>query len=219
MQSSLLSHIKRTKKRQREKENDLPLPSVLLSPHQHAQQVFPSALLSPPLPAPPRPLLNISRAPGGIAATSPPLSISHESSFSLRMRTTLLVCVPSHDATSACRVSLLPSPAELAVLDKICWVSWRRYCTKTTSPELLGKLLQVMQVASNSRGFQWPRKTRRREIPAVLLSLPVSCLPAACGGDCAPAGAHSRILGTGSLFSCHRAALHLHSVAWDTEEG
>lgn len=153
MQSSLLSHIKRTKKRQGEKENDLPLPSVLLSPHQRAQQVFPSALLSPPLPAPPRPLLNISRAPGGMAATSPPLSISHESSFSLRMRTTLLVCVPSHDATSACRVSLLPSPAELAVLDKICWLSWRRYCTKTTSPELLGKLLQVMQVASNSRGF------------------------------------------------------------------
>lgn len=59
-------------------------------------------------------------AGGVVSAIFPP--ISHESSFSLETENMLLVCVPSCDAASACRDSLHPSPAEPAVLDKICYL-------------------------------------------------------------------------------------------------
>lgn len=74
-------------------------------------------------------------------------------SFSKQKTCSMLVCVPSCDAASVCRDSLHPSPADPTALDKTCLLSWRHYYTKTTSPELLGKLLQVMQVANSSRGF------------------------------------------------------------------
>lgn len=81
---------------------------------------------------------------------SPP---SRDSGFSREAENAPLACLASCDAASARRDSPHPSPAEPAAPDKICLLSWRRYYTKTTSPELLGKLLQVMQVANNSRGF------------------------------------------------------------------